>query len=161
MISLEKNIGVVKKRILLVDDEIAILKLLEFILKKDYELVIKNNGFQKRLPNILQNDLKNALTNSQGENCYNNIHNCKFNTSSNKKIFLIGDSHMEYIMSDLKNKVVQEGYQFIPSVVSSCIFFPNFNLINLKTKKISPNCNNNYFQMIKKLMRFFIHFYVY
>jgi len=40
-----KNIEPVKKRILLVDDEIAILKLLEFILKKDYELVIKNNGF--------------------------------------------------------------------------------------------------------------------
>ena len=51
-------------------------------------------------------------------------------------------------MSDLKNKVVQEGYQFIPSVVSGCIFFPNFNLIDIKTKKISPNCNNNYFQMI-------------
>ena len=114
--------------------------------------VIKNNGFQKRLPNILQNDLKNTLTNSQGENCYNNIHKCKFNTSSNKKIFLIGDSHMEYIMSDLKNKVVQEGYQFIPSVVSGCIFFPNFDLIDVKTKKISPNCNNDYFQMIKKIL---------
>lgn len=114
--------------------------------------VIKNNGFQKRLPNILQNDLKNTLKNSQGENCYNNIHKCKFNTSSNKKIFLIGDSHMEYIMSDLKDKVVQEGYQFIPSVVSGCIFFPNFNLIDVKTKKISPNCNNDYFEMIKKTL---------
>lgn len=45
MISLDKNKEVVRKRILLVDDEIAILKLLEFILKKDYDLVIKNNGF--------------------------------------------------------------------------------------------------------------------
>lgn len=45
MLVVEKNTETTKKRILLVDDEIAILKLLEFILKKDYELVIKNNGF--------------------------------------------------------------------------------------------------------------------
>ena len=32
------------------------------------------------------NDLKNTLTNLQGENCYNNIHKCKFNTSSNKSV---------------------------------------------------------------------------
>ncbi len=45
MLDIEKIKEGPKKRILLVDDEIAILKLLEFILKKDYELVIKNNGF--------------------------------------------------------------------------------------------------------------------
>jgi CheY-like chemotaxis protein len=45
MTLINKNTEPVKKKILLVDDENAILKLLEFILKKDYELVIKNNGF--------------------------------------------------------------------------------------------------------------------
>jgi hypothetical protein len=39
MIATARNIESPKKRILLVDDEIAILKLLEFILKKDYELI--------------------------------------------------------------------------------------------------------------------------
>ena len=40
MALVEKNTTPLRKRILLVDDEIAILKLLEFILKKDYELVV-------------------------------------------------------------------------------------------------------------------------
>jgi CheY-like chemotaxis protein len=54
-----------KKRILLVDDEIAILKLLEFILKKDYELVIRNNGFDAlswldsgNIPDLIISDLE-------------------------------------------------------------------------------------------------------
>lgn len=33
-----------KKQILVVDDELSILKLLHFILSKDYDLVIKQNG---------------------------------------------------------------------------------------------------------------------
>ena len=35
-----------KKLILLVDDEITVLKLLEFILKQDYDLVIHHNGLE-------------------------------------------------------------------------------------------------------------------
>lgn len=35
-----------KKQILIVDDEISILKLLNFVLSKDYELIIKNNGVE-------------------------------------------------------------------------------------------------------------------
>jgi DNA-binding response OmpR family regulator len=33
-----------KKQILVVDDELSILKLLNFILSKDYDLVVKQNG---------------------------------------------------------------------------------------------------------------------
>ena len=33
-----------KPRILIVDDDLSILKLLNFILSKDYEIVVKNNG---------------------------------------------------------------------------------------------------------------------
>jgi DNA-binding response OmpR family regulator len=33
-----------KKQILIVDDELSILKLLNFILSKDYDLIIKQNG---------------------------------------------------------------------------------------------------------------------
>lgn len=33
-----------KKQILVVDDELSILKLLNFILSKDYDLIIKQNG---------------------------------------------------------------------------------------------------------------------
>ena len=65
MTLVEKNTESVKKKILLVDDEIAILKLLEFILKKDYELVIKNNGFDAltwldsgNIPDLIISDME-------------------------------------------------------------------------------------------------------
>nr|MBC7611397.1 response regulator [Pseudopedobacter sp.] len=65
MIVTERNTENPKKRILLVDDEIAILKLLEFILKKDYELVIKNNGFDAltwldsgNIPDLIISDME-------------------------------------------------------------------------------------------------------
>jgi CheY-like chemotaxis protein len=62
---IDKNTEPVKKTILLVDDEIAILKLLEFILKKDYDLVIKNNGFDAltwldsgNIPDLIISDME-------------------------------------------------------------------------------------------------------
>lgn len=54
-----------RKLILLVDDEITVLKLLEFILKKDYNLVIHNNGLEAiswmdegNLPDLIISDLE-------------------------------------------------------------------------------------------------------
>lgn len=54
-----------KKLILLVDDEITVLKLLEFILKKDYNLVIHNNGLEAiswmdegNMPDLIISDLE-------------------------------------------------------------------------------------------------------
>jgi two-component system, chemotaxis family, chemotaxis protein CheY len=35
-----------KKQILIVDDELSILKLLNFVLSKDYNLIIKNSGVE-------------------------------------------------------------------------------------------------------------------
>lgn len=35
-----------KKEILIVDDEVTILKLLNFVLSKDYKLIIKNSGVE-------------------------------------------------------------------------------------------------------------------
>jgi CheY-like chemotaxis protein len=65
MRTLETDTIHLKKRILLVDDEVAILKLLEFILKKDYELVIKNNGFDAltwldsgNIPDLIISDME-------------------------------------------------------------------------------------------------------
>ena len=65
MTLVDKTTAPVRKRILLVDDEIAILKLLEFILKKDYELVIKDNGFDAltwldsgNIPDLIISDME-------------------------------------------------------------------------------------------------------
>ncbi|MBU1372123.1 MAG: response regulator [Bacteroidetes bacterium] len=65
MLLTEKKTSSTKKRILLVDDENSILKLLEFILKKDYELVVKNNGFDAltwldsgNIPDLIISDME-------------------------------------------------------------------------------------------------------
>lgn len=54
-----------KKKILLVDDELAILKLLEFILKDEYELITRNNGFDAlswldngNIPDLIISDME-------------------------------------------------------------------------------------------------------
>jgi len=54
-----------KKRILIVDDDLSILKLLNFILAKDYEVVVKNNGIDAfswledgNIPELIISDLQ-------------------------------------------------------------------------------------------------------
>ncbi len=54
-----------RKKILLVDDEISILKLLEFILKDEYELIVKSNGFDAiswldngNIPDLIISDME-------------------------------------------------------------------------------------------------------
>jgi two-component system chemotaxis response regulator CheY len=54
-----------KKRLLIVDDDLSILKLLNFILSKDYEIVVKNNGMDAfswledgNLPELIISDLQ-------------------------------------------------------------------------------------------------------
>ena len=54
-----------RQTILLVDDEITVLKLLEFVLKKEFKLVIHNNGLEAMnwldsgyLPDLIVSDLE-------------------------------------------------------------------------------------------------------
>jgi len=54
-----------KKRILIVDDDLSILKLLNFILTKEYEIVVKNNGMDAftwledgNIPELIISDLQ-------------------------------------------------------------------------------------------------------
>ena len=118
--------------------------------------IIHKDGYKDRLPEIFQKNLSeapwNLLKNSNGEKCHNNIEKCKFNTSSNKKVYIIGDSHMGSIMFDLKDKVVKKNYQFITSTLGSCLFYPGFNLVNDKTIKSHEECNNTYFQKEKEIL---------
>ncbi len=116
--------------------------------------IILKEGFKNRLPRILQKDLTERpwelLKNSEGKPCHGNYDGCKFNISSKNKVHLIGDSHMAAIMFDLKDKVVKKDYQFTTSTV--CNFFPGFNLINVKTKRVDSQCNNNYFIKLKETL---------
>lgn len=54
-----------KKTLLIVDDDLSILKLLNFILSKEYEIVVKNNGIEAftwledgNLPKLIISDLQ-------------------------------------------------------------------------------------------------------
>ena len=118
---------------------------------------IQKEGYKNRLPEILFKVLSEKepwfmLKNLDGKNCYNKIDGCKFNTSSNKKVYLIGDSHMASIMFNLKDRIVKNNLQFITSTNSGCVFYPGFNKIFIKTQKISDECNDNYFQKLKQTL---------
>jgi two-component system chemotaxis response regulator CheY len=54
-----------KKTLLIVDDDLSILKLLSFILSKDYNCIVKNNGIEAfswleegHLPDLILSDLQ-------------------------------------------------------------------------------------------------------
>jgi len=118
-------------------------------------LVLSNDGYSSRAPEILNRNLSmekpwNLLTDLKNNKCLDNIERCSFNTLSNKKVYLVGDSHMASIMFDLKDKIVDKNYQFITSVVNGCIYFPGFDLVTVNTTKADNLCNNQYFLNLEK-----------
>ena len=91
------------------------------------------------------------IVNSENEKCRNHKDGCSFNTNSNKKIYIVGDSHMEALAYDLKERVISKSYQFNTSIITGCMIVPGFNFVEIKTQKIT-NCNDKYFsKIIKKL----------
>ena len=132
-----------------------IISLFLILTLSNLTLVIKE-GFKERLPDILKKNFggsvkqRSLLKNSKNELCDSgNVIICKFNVFSNKKIYLIGDSHMGSIMFDLKNRLVEKEYQFITSVLAACMYFPGFDL--LENNKIK-SCNNDYFLNLKQML---------
>jgi hypothetical protein len=96
----------------------------------------------------LQGKKPKQLTDFDGRECHNSINGCRFNTFSNQKIYLIGDSHMNSLMFDLKERI-GEKKQVITSTINSCIYFPGFDQINAKTRIREKKCNNSYFTKLK------------
>jgi peptidoglycan/LPS O-acetylase OafA/YrhL len=117
--------------------------------------VIHKNGYYNRLSEIFQKNLVekpfDLLKNLDGENCLNLSYGCIFNPSSDKKIFIIGDSHAASIMYDLKNRVVKKNYQFITNTIDGCFFFPEFNK-GSKINHTDQNCQSNYFKKLKNTL---------
>ena len=98
----------------------------------------------------------NYLKNDLNQVCYESISkkkDCIFNAISNKKVFMIGDSHMGNLTLNFKNKIVNKNYQFTPYILGSCPYFLGFNRTNKKNKKIHQYCNNEYFLKIDKILR--------
>ena len=126
-------------------------------------IIIKTDGYKNRLAGILQNiDSKkcdpnfetcfNLLKDSNKEICPD-VNNCKFNTSSKKKIYIVGDSHAQRLIPNLKNEIVSRDYQFITSTRVGCFFFPGFNKIETRTKNVNNFCHNNYFLELEKELK--------
>ncbi len=124
---------------------ILILVLINFI-------IIKNEGYKNRLPEILNQNLElkpwRLLKDSNGNTCNNNLEGCVFNKTSKNKIFLIGDSHMATLMFGLKKKLEDQDFQFV--TINGCLYFPGFNIVNKQTNQIDKKCNDKNFQKIKK-----------
>ena len=117
--------------------------------------VIQKDGYPNRVPEILRGDLYGPwelLKNQNGETCNDNIGGCKFGTSSNKKVYIIGDSHMGSLLFNLKDRIVKSNYQFITSTIGGCLFYPSFNMVNNKTQKIDEKCNESYFEKLKQTL---------
>ncbi len=97
--------------------------------------VIFFNGYEKRLPEFIVNNLK--------------VENPKIskinNSNKNKNIYLVGDSHMQQLSNDLSKKLKKNNLSLQTYTVGGCLFYPGFNKILLITRKIHKDCNNDYF----------------
>ena len=108
--------------------------------------VIENNGFKNRFPKILDFRAKEILRDPVSFIRCNGDETsiektCYFNRFSNKKVYLVGDSHNWYLMPDLKRKLINKDFQFITLVYKACFYFPKFYQVYTKTKKLNPDCN--------------------
>ena len=115
---------------------------------------ISKDGISKKLPAILKKDLTDKpwelLKDDYDKRCHGKKGGCDFNKDSNKKIFLIGDSHVATLMFDLKNRLVHKNYRFITSTNDGCVYLPGFNRLDRKTESVNSICNNEYFSKLKE-----------
>ena len=107
---------------------------------------IQKDGYNKRLPEILKtisgkNDYR--LKNLDGKICHGSNEGCKFNISSNKKLYFIGDSHIGRLLYDIKDKAVKKKFQLITFTTGGCMYFPGFKKIKIKTLKNQNRCTDH------------------
>jgi peptidoglycan/LPS O-acetylase OafA/YrhL len=107
--------------------------------------IIVNKGFQNNLPEILKNTIIfENLKNADNEICFNKKNKfCKFDNNAEKKLFLLGDSQLDYISVDLKKKLEHEKYSLISMTNASCFYILNFDLLDKNRNKISDHCNSD------------------
>lgn len=122
-------------------------------------ITIHKDGFKNRMPELYINDLAifernhwNFLKDSNGVICHHKINGCVFNESETDKVFLIGDSLMGTIMNDLTKKLINKNYSVTTSTIVSCLYFPGFDRVNIKTGKIEEECNDEYFTKLHSFL---------
>jgi peptidoglycan/LPS O-acetylase OafA/YrhL len=117
---------------------IKIILFIYFIITCFCSIVILRDGFSTRLPDLLEKQKfqfspqpYSLLVDDKKVPCLNNSSNCRFNTNSKKKLYLIGDSHMISLSYGLKKLVLDLDYQFIvKSINTGCFFSDDLKLCN-------------------------------
>ncbi len=111
-------------------------------------IIYKKGFFENRIPKITTDNLSlfKTLKNSNSEVCEDNNIPCIFNESSNKKVFLIGDSLAGSIAFDLKEEIVKKNYQFTTLMRGGCLLFPGFDRFDISSNLMSPGCNSKYYK---------------
>ena len=117
---------------------IIFISLMFFSLK-----IIKNNGYNKRIPKILDNHYKknNYRNFSQNElACHNRIGNqgfCKYSVDNSKgEIFLLGDSQTDAMLSSFIELSKKENLSITHMSYSGNLFLNDFVLMKKKTGKV-------------------------
>ena len=117
-------------------------------------LVIKNDGYNSRMPKNLQSvtneESHKLLKDSEGQQCLQKVGGCEFNLSYNNNIYLIGDSHAAALAFDLKERILDKNYRLTTYLIGECGFFPGFNLVEKTSNKINKHCNAKYFNKVNR-----------
>ena len=108
--------------------------------------VIKTNGVQKRIPEIIKKNIKvqmewNVLKDEKGNLCYDRIRGCIFNKKHNNNIILVGDSHAGSISNELKKKAIENNYGFVTSLKKGCNFILNLNRVKKNKLRSEIKCD--------------------
>ena len=115
----------------------SIIFLYIFLISTNY-LILKKipNYFEENLVTNFRTNLKTSLKNTNCQEIQKDYLKCSLNfKKNNQKIFLIGDSHIGSIRTDLKNRLIKKDYEVNIITDNLCMFFKNFYLIDRKTKK--------------------------
>jgi peptidoglycan/LPS O-acetylase OafA/YrhL len=119
-------------------------------------LILFNNGFLKRYDSVVTKELiklstvQDSLFNAKGYRCFGNQEGCNFNESFENEVIIIGDSLVNTIALELKNKLEEKNYQTSFYYLGDCHYFPEFNRFTVEKKIKDEKCNTEYFRRIKQ-----------
>ena len=104
----------------------------------------KNNGFEDRihvfLKNITRENLWEKMTDQEGVCFERNSNFCSFNSTENRSIFLIGDSHIEVLNYSIYSRIKSYPFNYVSINRGGCIYLPNFEKRYIKDNNEYHNC---------------------
>ncbi len=137
----------------------SILIFISFILLLVINLiVIKKNGFIERLPYILQKSLTEErpwtlLKSNDQIECYSRKGQpCKFGLDHKKEFYLLGDSHLAAMSSEIKKIALKNNFKYVDLTMPRCLYLPNFVRVNKNNGKISNFCNEEYQKKVEMII---------